>query len=106
MDARFDGVIFGGQAKSIPADGEQNVVALHAPLTGDDIHGGVRPGMAHVQPLPGRVGELQQPVKLGLGVVFTGVEGLLLVPLLLPFRLYDLRIVSLCHNLSSFVYML
>ena len=95
MDVILDGEVFGGQAEGVPADGEEHVVAFHAALAGDDVHGRVGAGMAHVQAVSAGVGELDQAVELGLGVVIGGGEGLVVIPVLLPFRLDLCRIVGL-----------
>ena len=64
VDVVLDGIVLRRQAESIVADGEQDIVALHPLLAADDIHGGKGPGMAHVEALAGRIGELDEAVKL------------------------------------------
>ena len=58
VDVVLDGVVLGGQAEGVPANGVQHIVALHPALSSHHVQGGVGPGMAHVQPLPRGVGEL------------------------------------------------
>ena len=95
VDVVLDGEVLRGQAKGVPADGEEHVVALHAALAGDDVHGRVGAGMAHVQAIARGIGELDQAVELGHGVVVLGGEGLVVIPVLLPFRLDLCRVVGL-----------
>ena len=66
VDVVFDGEVLGGQTESVIADGEQHIIAVHPLLPGDHVHGGVRPGMAHVQAGGGGIGELHQAIELGL----------------------------------------
>ena len=94
MDVVLDGVVLRGQAEGVEADGEQHVIAVHAALAGHHVHGGVGPGVAHVQALAGGIGELHQAVEFGLGgVAGLGGEGLFLAPLVLPFLLDGGKIV-------------
>ena len=93
MDFIFNGIVFGGQAKGVPADGEQHVIALHAALAGDDVHGRVAPGMAHMQAHTRGIGELDQRIKLGFCVRLFGLKGMGFVPALLPFGLNGIRII-------------
>ena len=95
MHIILDGEIFGGQAEGIPADGEEHIIALHAPLTGNDIHGGVGAGMAHVQAGAGRIGEFDQTEKFGLGIIIGRGEGVFFFPDLLPLGLDLCRVIGL-----------
>ena len=89
VDVVLDGVVLGGQAEGVKADGEEHIVPVHAALPGHHVHGGVGPGMSHMEALAGGIGELHQGVEFLL-VRVTGAagEGLLLPPLVLPF-LFD-----------------
>ena len=58
VDVVLDGEVLGGQAEGVVADGQQDIVPVHPLLPGDDVHGGVGPGMSHVKARPGGVGEL------------------------------------------------
>ena len=81
MDMVFDGKIFGRQTKRVPADGVQHVIPLHPAFAGDDVQRCVRPGMPHMQPLPGRIRELDERVEfLFVRILVRGVE----YPRLLP----------------------
>ena len=85
MDVVLDGIVFRGQAESIKADGEQNIVALHPLFAGDDIHGSERSGVTDMQSLTRGVRELDQSVELGTGrVAGYGRIGLGLLPICLP----------------------
>ena len=100
VDMVLDGVVLRGQAEGIEADGVQDVVALHALFTGDDVHGREGPGMAHMETLTGGVGELDEAVELGALVPGDGGVGLGLLPPLLPLFLDGSKIVL--HVVFSF----
>ena len=89
----LDGVVLGGQTEGVPADGIQHIVTLHPALSGHHVQGGIRPGMTHVQTLPGGVGELDEGVILGLVRAVLSMEHPGLFPGLLPLRLYGFVIV-------------
>ena len=65
----LDGVVLRGQAEGVIPHGEEHIVAVHAALAGHHVHGGVGPGVAHMQALSGGIGELHQGIELGFGVV-------------------------------------
>ena len=85
-------------AEGIEAHGEQDVVALHAALAGDDLQAGVGLDVAHVHAGAGGVRELHQAVELGLGVVVRGRKGLFRRPAGLPLGFDDFGIVGRCHD--------
>ena len=91
----LDGIVLRGQAKGVPADGEQHIIALHAALAADDVHGGVGPGMAHMQPRSGGIRELNQSVKLRLGKIILRLKGMGLRPDFLPLLLNGCGVVIL-----------
>ena len=93
MDMVLDGVVLRGQAEGIEADGEQNVIALHALLAGDDIHSREGAGMTHMQTLTGGIGELNESIELGALVAGDGGVGLGLFPVGLPFLFNGRKIV-------------
>ena len=99
VDVVFDGVVFGRQAEGVPAHRVEDVVALQAALARDDVQRGVGARMADVQPLPRRVGELDQRVILRLGVVVGRREDAPRLPALLPFFLNCCKIVLQCCTL-------
>ena len=102
VDVVLNGVVLCGQAEGVIADGEQDVVALHPLLPADDVHGGEGPGVAHVEPLAGGVGELHQRIELGLLAVVRGLVGSLFLPLLLPFGLDACEIVLQSDHTSLY----
>ena len=88
VDVVFHGVVFRGQAKGVVADGEEDVVALHPLFPADDVHGGEGPGVAHVEPLGGGVGELDEAEEFfAARVAVDGGEGFFFQPFGLPFFL-------------------
>ena len=102
VDVVFDGEVLRGQAESVKADGEQDVVALHALFAGHHVDGREGTGMPHVQAGRGGVGELDEPVELFAGLVAgDGGVGLGLFPVVLPFFLNGRKIVL--HTVSPFL---
>ena len=93
VDVVFDGVVLGGQAEGVIAHGEQHIVAVHPALPGHHVHGGVGPGVAHMEALTGGVGEFHQGIEFGLVAVVGGLVGPLLQPFLLPLGLNARKIV-------------
>ena len=99
MDMVFDGEVLRGQAKGVKADGEQNIVALHALFTGNHVDGGKGPGMAHMESRCGGIRKLDKAVKLFTGLVAgNGAIGLGFFPIVLPFFLNGRKIVL--HTVS------
>ena len=91
----LDGVVLGGQAEGVETYREEDVLALHAALARDDVHRGVRPRVADVEPVAGGVRELYEGIKLLAGLVpGHGLVGLVLKPVVLPFLFYSCEIVS------------
>ena len=102
VDVVLNGVVLCGQAEGVIADGEQDVVALHPLLPADDVHGGEGPCVAHVEPLAGGIGELDQAEELLPSLVpRDGGEGLLLQPLFLPLLFDTCKIVLHAVSPSS-----
>ena len=93
MDVILDGEVFGGQTKSVPADGMEHIVALHALFAGNDVQRRIGAGMADVQAGARGIGELDQSIELGLGVIVGGGKGLVVQPDFLPLFLNARRIV-------------
>ena len=77
----------GGQAEGVEPDGVEYVIPVHPFFPGHDIHGGEGAGMAHVEPLAGGVGELDEAVELGLFALVPGGVNLGLLPALVPLGL-------------------
>ena len=71
----LDGIVLRGQAEGVVAHGEQDVIAIHALFAGHHVHGGVGPGVAHVQALAGGIGKLHQRIELGLFTVVGSGKG-------------------------------
>ena len=89
MHVVLDGVVLGGQAESVKAYREQDVLALHAALARDDIHRRIRPRVADVQSVARGIGELYERIEfLPRFIPGNGLVGLVLKPVVLPFFLY------------------
>ena len=102
VDMVLDGVVLRGQAEGVKADGKQHIVPVHPLLPGHHIHGGVGPGVAHMEAVAGGIGELHQPIELGLvRLPRLGSEGLFLQPFLLPLLLNGGKIVFHVRHTSS-----
>ena len=93
VDVVLDGKVLRRQAESVKADGKQDVVALHALLAGDDVHGREGARMAHVQSGRGGVRELDQAVELRPRVPGDCGVGFGFLPVFLPFLLNGRKIV-------------
>ena len=101
MVAGGHGVLFRGQAEGVVPHGMEDVIALHALHAADDVRGGVAFRMAGVQADAARIGEHVQGVELGPGKVpDVRREGLVLLPVFLPFRLNGLRVINAVHASS------
>ena len=98
VDVVLQGVVLGGQAESVPAHGVQDVVATLALFAGYDVQRSVAARMADVQASGRGIRELDQGVEFGLGMVDVSVEGIFILPDLLPFGLNGFEIVL--HTLS------
>ncbi len=101
VDMVLDGEVLCGQTESIKAYREQDIVALHSLLAGDNVDSGVGARMADVQACCGGVRELYEAVELGLVRTCLGGIGLLLFPNCLPFLFYFGKIVSHVDLLPS-----
>ena len=93
VDVVFQGVVLGRQAEGVPAHGVQDVIAALTLFARDDVQRGVAARMADVQARGGRVRELDQRVEFRLGMVDFGMEGILVLPDLLPFGLNCFKVV-------------
>ena len=102
MHLILDRIVFRRQTEGIPADGEKHVVPFHAALPGNNVHGGIGAGMSYVQPLSGRIRELNQSVKLRLGIVVRGFKSVGFFPDFLPLGLNPFGVICLdLHCFSS-----
>ena len=89
----LDGVVLRRQAEGVIAHGEQHVLALHAVLARDDVHGRIGAGMADVQTGTGRVREFGQRIEFLRVAAGPGGIELLFIPDLMPFGLDGGKIV-------------
>ena len=89
----FDGVVFGRQPESVKAHRIQNVEALHAFFTGNDVQSGVRARMSDMQTGAGRIRKFDQGIKFFLVMVDFYLVGFLIVPDFLPLFLNGMKIV-------------
>ena len=101
MDVVLDGEVFGRKAEGVIADGENDVVAVHALFARDDIHRGKGTRMAHVKAGGAGIRELNQAVELGPRVAGDRGIGLGLFPLVLPFFLYRSKIIFHVNTSTS-----
>ena len=96
-----NGVLLRRQAERVVAHRMEDVIALHPLHPADDIRRGVALGMAGVQADAAGVGEHVQRVELGFGEIpYVRMEGLVLLPEFLPFRLDHLRVINTVHVVS------
>jgi len=94
--AGLDGVLLGGQAEGVPAHRVQHRVPLQTTIPSHDIRGGVALHMSDVQAGPGGIGEHVQDVVGRVGILGVDLEGLVLLPVVLPL-LFDLFVAILGH---------
>ena len=88
MMTGIHGVLLRRQAEGVIAHGVQHVVALHPLHAGDDIRRRVALGMTRVQADAGGIREHIQHIVFGLGEIpHVGVEGIMLLPVLVPLGL-------------------
>ncbi len=96
MDVILNGKVLGREAEGVIADGENDIVPVHALFARDDIHGREGPRMADMQAGSAGVRKLNQTVKLRTRVAGNGGVGLFLFPDVLPFFLNGSKIIF--HN--------
>ena len=76
----------------------QHIEAIHAFKTRNDVRGRVALWVSYVQPRSGRVREHVEYIVLRLSEVCVGdAKGIVVIPELLPFRLYSRGAVFLVH---------
>ena len=97
----FDGVVLRGQPERVKAHGEEHIISIHPLFPGDNVHGGIGPGMAHMEALPGGIGKLNKAVELRLTAVVGGCKNFALFPAFLPLRFNSRKIIfqSKSHSL-------
>ena len=95
MSPRPDGVLFGGEAKRIPAHRMEHLLASHPTVPADDVSRRVALGMPHMQPGPRRIREHVQHIHLRFrGIDRAELERAVLIPESLPLGFNSLRIES------------
>ena len=104
MRVGLDGIILSRQAKRIKSDWEQNIVALHAALSRQNLDTGISLDMSHMHTCTGRIREFYEAVPLRLFIKIDGPECARLFPALLPLLLHFRMIVWLCHDARTSVY--
>ena len=101
VDALADGGVFGGEAEGVEADGEEDVEAAHAAVTGGGVGGGHGVPVSDVD-IAGGVGEHGEEVEL-LAIVVGGLVKAVGLPLRLPRFLDFGGVVALSHRGLSHV---
>ena len=99
VDVVLHGKVLGGHPNIIQTNGVQHVVAVLAALAADHIQGSIAAGVAHMQARTRGIRELHQCIELGLFVVDLDMEGLFVLPHLLPLGLNGLVIIL--HSFQS-----
>ena len=99
----LDGVVFRRKSKGIKSDGEQDVVALHSSLAGNNFDTGIGLDVSYMHACSGRIGELHQSVKLRFFTEIHGFEYTGVIPCLLPLRFDSFEIVF--HNCNPLLYL-
>ena len=94
----LNGVLFCGEAESVPTHRVEHVETAAALVAADDVGGGVTFGVAHMEASATRVREHVQAVILGLGLIFARLESLMFFPVGLPLG-FDLLRIILSHDL-------
>jgi len=90
------GVLFSREPEGVPSHGVKHVVALHALVACHDVSGGVALGVTYVQSCSGGVWEHVKDIELiRVGEIVRGPEGLVLLPVLLPFSFYLCKVILL-----------
>jgi hypothetical protein len=99
MRSSRDGVLLAGRP-NVPAHRVKDVDAAHTVVAGDDVGRRIALRVSDVQPLARRVREHVEHVALRAPRVALGAERLVRIPVRLPFRLDDGRIVTVGHDAS------
>ena len=102
VDVVLHGEVLGGQTEGVPAHGVQHIVAVFTALAAYHIQRGVAAGMADVQARTRRIRELHKGIELGFFVVDLNMEGLFVLPHLLPLGFNSLVIIlHVCNQLQT-----
>ena len=95
----FDSIVFGGQAKCIPAHGIKNIITLKSFLSCNDIKRGVRPGMTYMKTLTAGVRKFNKAIKFRQSIIILSGKGILRIPYILPFFFNLFKIII--HNIKQ-----
>jgi len=102
VDVVLHGEVLGGQTEGVPAHGVQHIVAVFTALAAYHIQRGVAAGMADVQARTRGIRELYKGIELGFFVVDLNMEGLFVLPHLLPLGFNSLVIIlHVCNQLQT-----
>ena len=93
VDVVLQGIVLGRQTKSIPAHRVQDIIAALTLFACHNIQRGIAAGVANMQAGRRRVREFYQCIELGFGMVDLSMEGVFILPYLLPFGLNGLEII-------------
>ena len=99
----LDGVLFSGEAESVPTHRVEHIETAAALVAANDIRCGVTFRVAHMEASTTRVREHIQAVILRLGLVFASLKRLMFFPVGLPLGFDFLRII-LCHLLCTSIW--
>ena len=100
MGSGLNGVLFSGEAESVPTHRVEHVKTLGALVAANDIRCGVTFGVTHMEASATGIREHVQAVILGLGLIGARLESLMFFPVGLPLG-FDLLRIVLCHLLYT-----
>ena len=93
-------ILFGRQTEGIIAHRMQHIKSFQALITGNDIRSNITQRVTHVESGPGRIRKHVQYIILLLTGRFYGTIGVMLTPVLLPFR-FNIPEIIIHHNANS-----
>ena len=96
MRTGLNGVLFSGEAESVPTHRVEHIETTAALVAANDIGGSVTFGVTHMEACATRVREHVQAVILGLGFIGARLESFVGIPVGLPLG-FDLLRIVLCH---------
>ncbi len=102
VNARFHRIVLRGQAKGVPAHGEQHVVALHALHARDHVQRRIGARVPHMEAFAGGVGKFYQIVSFCFGTCINCTKAFLFFPNFLPLFFDGAKIIV--QSRFSFVY--
>ena len=98
MRVGLDRVVLGGQTERVEAHREQDVIALHAALSGKHLKARIRLDVSDVHASAGRIRELDQCVEFRFAMVLLRLKAAVRVPIRLPLMFDGIKIVNICHE--------